>query len=127
MSRANSAATPTTVPPGWRATARPFGARTTTAGAGNRSDRQRWDHGVMAEQVTDHPDQDRYEIDVDGVRGGFVQYQRGTHEIALIHTETDSRFRGHGLGGHLIAAVLDEARHQGLALVPADQRAEFGL
>jgi uncharacterized protein len=101
----------------------------------------------MAEQVTDHPDQDRYEIDVDGVRGGFVQYQRGTHEIALIHTETDPRFRGHGLGGHLIAAVLDEARHQGLAvlpycpfargfiaghpeyldLVPADQRAEFGL
>src|SRR6202012_3068617 len=72
----------------------------------------------MAEQVTDHPDQDRYEIDVDGVRGGFVQYQRGTHEIALIHTETDSRFRGHGLGGHLIAAVLDEARHQGLALLP---------
>jgi predicted GNAT family acetyltransferase len=101
----------------------------------------------MAEQVTDHPDQDRYEIDVDGVRGGFVQYQRGTGELALIHTETDPRFRGHGLGGHLIAAVLDQARNEGLTvlpycpfarsfiaghpeyldLVPADRRAEFGL
>jgi uncharacterized protein len=101
----------------------------------------------MAEQVTDHPDQERYEIDVDGVRGGSVQYQRGTHEIALIHTETDPRFRGHGLGGHLIAAVLKEAQSEGLAvlpycpfarsfiaghpeyldLVPADRRAEFGL
>lgn len=101
----------------------------------------------MAEQVTDHPDQERYEIDVDGVRGGFVQYLRGTDEIALIHTETDPRFRGHGLGGHLIAAVLDEARQQGVAvlpycpfvrrylaehpayldLVPAGRRPEFGL
>lgn len=101
----------------------------------------------MAEQVTDHPDQERYEIDVDGVRGGFVQYLRDTDEIALIHTETDPRFRGHGLGGHLIAAVLDEARQQGVAvlpycpfvrrylaehpayldLVPAGRRPEFGL
>src|SRR5271156_3661724 len=101
----------------------------------------------MAEQVTDHPDQERYEIDVDGVPGGFVQYLRGPDEIALIHTETDPQFRGHGLGGHLIAAVLDEARQQGVAvlpycpfarryiaehpadldLVPADRRAEFGL
>lgn len=101
----------------------------------------------MAEQVTDHPDRKRYEIDVDGVRGGFVLYQRSSTELALIHTETDPRFRGHGLGGHLIAAVLDEARNQGLAvlpycpfarrfiaehheyldLVPAGRRAEFGL
>jgi hypothetical protein len=108
---------------------------------------RQWEHGAMAEQVTDHPDQERYQIDVDGVRGGFVQYQRAGDEIVLIHTETDPRFRGHGLGGHLIAAVLDEARSQGWAvlpycpfargfiaghreyldLVPADRRDEFGL
>jgi uncharacterized protein len=101
----------------------------------------------MSEQVKDHPDQARYEIDVDGERGGFVQYRRSGGELTLIHTETDPRFRGQGLGGHLIAAVLDEARQQGLAvlpycpfarryiaehpaytdLVPAGRRAEFGL
>ena len=101
----------------------------------------------MAELVKDHPERARYEIEVDGERGGFVQYRRAGHEITLIHTETDPRFRGRGLGGHLIAAVLDEARQQGLAviprcpfarafiadhpgyrdLVPAGRRAEFGL
>ena len=72
----------------------------------------------MAEQVTDHPDQARYEIDVDGVRGGFVRYHRSGHQITLIHTETDTRFRGQGLGGHLIAGVLDDARRHGLAVIP---------
>jgi uncharacterized protein len=101
----------------------------------------------MSEQVKDHPDQARYEIEVDGERGGFVQYRRSGGELTLIHTETDPRFRGHGLAGHLIAAVLDEARQQHLAvlpycpfarryiaehpaytdLVPAARRAEFGL
>ena len=101
----------------------------------------------MAEHVTDHPDQGRYEIDVDGELGGFVLYDRAKGELTLIHTETDPRFRGHGLGRHLIAAVLDEARRQGVAvlpycpfvrafiaghpaysdLVPADRRAKFGL
>jgi uncharacterized protein len=101
----------------------------------------------VAELVSDHPERSRYEIEVDGERGGFVQYRRSGHELTLIHTETDPRFRGHGLGGHLIAAVLDEARQQGAAvaplcpfvrafiadhpgyldLVPASRRAEFGL
>ena len=101
----------------------------------------------MAEQVSDHPDQARYEIDVDGEPGGFVVYDRSGDELTLIHTETDPRLRGRGLGGRLIAAVLDDARRQGLAvvpfcpfarayiaghpeyteLVPAGRRAEFGL
>ena len=101
----------------------------------------------MAELVKDHPEQARYEIEADGERGGFVQYRWAGRELVLIHTETDPRFRGHGLGGHLIAAVLDEARQQGTAviplcpfarafiaghpeytdLVPAGRRAEFGL
>jgi predicted GNAT family acetyltransferase len=101
----------------------------------------------MAELVKDHPEQARYEIEADGERGGFVQYRRAGRELILIHTETDPRFRGRGLAGHLIAAVLDQARQQGLAvlpscpfvrayiadhreyldLVPAARRAEFGL
>jgi uncharacterized protein len=101
----------------------------------------------MAELVKDHPDRSRYEIEVDGERGGFVQYRRSGRELTLIHTETDPRFRGQGLAGHLIAAVLDEARQQDVAviplcpfarafiaghpayadLVPAARHAEFGL
>jgi hypothetical protein len=101
----------------------------------------------MAELVRDHPDRSRYEIETDGEPGGFVQYRRAARELTLIHTETDPRFRGRGLGGHLIAAVLEEARQQGVAviplcpfarafiaghpeyldLVPAGRRAEFGL
>jgi uncharacterized protein len=101
----------------------------------------------VAELVKDHPERSRYEIEVDGERGGFVQYRRSGRELTLIHTETDPRFRGQGLGGHLIAAVLDEARQQGVTviplcpfvrafiadhpdyadLVPADRHAEFGL
>jgi hypothetical protein len=101
----------------------------------------------VAELVKDHPEQSRYEIETDGELGGFVQYRRSGRELTLIHTETDPRFRGHGLGGHLIAAVLDEARQQDLAvlpycpfarafiadhpeyldLVPATRRAGFGL
>ena len=64
----------------------------------------------MAELVKDHPERSRYEIEAEGELGGFVQYHRKGHELSLIHTETDPRFRGRGLGNHLIAAVLDEAR-----------------
>jgi molybdenum cofactor cytidylyltransferase len=101
----------------------------------------------MSQSVTDHPERARYEIDVDGELGGFTVYHRAGHRLTLIHTETGPRFRGQGLGGHLVTAVLDDARRQGLAvlpscpfarafiaghpeytdLVPADRRAEFGL
>jgi predicted GNAT family acetyltransferase len=101
----------------------------------------------VAEQVKDHPGRARYEIEADGELGGFVNYRRSGDQLTLIHTETDPRFRGRGLGSHLIAAVLDQARQQGESvipvcpfarafiaghpeytdLVPAARRAEFGL
>ena len=97
--------------------------------------------------ITDNPDQHRYEIRVDDELAGFVQYRRREGLIALIHTEIDSRFEGRGLASQLIAAVLDEARVAGtavlpfcpfvngyisrhreyVALVPEEFRAEFGL
>jgi len=98
-------------------------------------------------QVTDNPDKSRFEIRADGELAGFVQYETSGLEIAFIHTQTDRRFRGQGLGGHLVQAALDEARHRNLAvlpycpfvkgwitghreyasLVPEDQRKQFGL
>jgi uncharacterized protein len=69
-------------------------------------------------QVADHPDQERFEIRVDGELGGFVQYRLKDGVLALLHTETDRRFRGHGLAGHLIQGSLDAARDRHLAVLP---------
>jgi predicted GNAT family acetyltransferase len=97
--------------------------------------------------VRDNPDEQRYEIVVDGQLGGFVQYRSRPGLLALIHTEIDEAFEGRGLGGTLVAATLDSARERGLAvlpfcpfvndyilrhpeytdLVPADQREAFAL
>jgi len=91
----------------------------------------------MELKVTDHPEESRYEITADG-------------ELAVIdlqHTQTDDRFRGHGVGGHLVQGTLDSVRERHLAviptcpfvrrwlgehpdyldLVPAGRRAEFDL
>jgi predicted GNAT family acetyltransferase len=98
-------------------------------------------------EVTDNPDKARFEIIVDGELAGFVLYHLRGNEIAFTHTETDDRFRGHGLGGHLVQASLDSARERHLAvlpycpfvnswiaahpdyadLVPAGRREQFGL
>jgi uncharacterized protein len=69
-------------------------------------------------QVADHPDQERFEIRIDGELGGFVQYRLKDGVLALLHTETDRRFRGHGLAAHLIQASLDAARDRHLAVLP---------
>ena len=97
--------------------------------------------------VTDNPEQARFEIREDGELAGFVQYRRNGDEITFIHTQTDRRFRGRGVAGRLVSAVLDAAGKEGLDviprcpfvrdwiddhpeyldLVPEDRRREFGL
>ncbi|MFE2009152.1 GNAT family N-acetyltransferase [Streptomyces sp. NPDC059491] len=104
----------------------------------------------MEPQVTDRPEKSRYEILAgdDGTEiAGFAEYHLSDGEIAFLHTETDSRFAGRGLGGLLARGALDDARARGLRvlpycpfirgwigrhpayadLVPADRRARFGL
>lgn len=98
-------------------------------------------------EVSDNPHKARFEILADGELAGFALYYLRGDEIAFTHTQTDDRFRGHGLGGRLAQASLDAARERHLAvlpycpfmkswitahreyadLVPADRRAEFGL
>ena len=72
----------------------------------------------MELKVTDRPDQERFEIRADGELAGFVQYHMRAGNIALIHTETDPRFRGHGIAGQLIQAALDSARERHLGVLP---------
>jgi uncharacterized protein len=98
-------------------------------------------------RVRNNPDQDRYEIEVDGETAGFAQYRERPGLIAFVHTEIDDRFEGRGLASELIAFALDDARARGLAvlpfcpfvngylqrhpeyvdLVPEGNRAQFGL
>lgn len=68
--------------------------------------------------VADNPEQQRYEIRVDGELAGFSQYKPKPGQIAFTHTEIDDRFEGQGLGGKLVAFALDDARGRGLAVLP---------
>ena len=101
----------------------------------------------MELQVADNPEQSRYEITADGELAGFVTYQLGDGIIDLLHTETDDKFRGHGIAAQLVASTLDSVRQRHLAvlptcpfvrrwiaehpayldLVPAGRRPEFGV
>ena len=97
--------------------------------------------------VTDAPERKRFEASVEGELAGFLVYRLRPGLLALIHTEVEERFEGHGLGGRLARFALDQARAEGLAvlpfcpfvddwikrhreyvdLVPADYRANFDL
>ncbi|MFJ7593294.1 GNAT family N-acetyltransferase [Streptomyces sp. NPDC097617] len=75
----------------------------------------------MEPQVVDRPEQSRYEILAgdDGTEtAGFADYFLSEGEIAFIHTETDSRFAGRGMGGLLARGALDDARARGLRVLP---------
>ena len=101
----------------------------------------------MDVEVRDNPRKARFEIIADGELAGYALYYLRGDEIAFTQTQTDDRFRGHGLGGRLAQASLDAARERHLAvlpycpfmkswitahreyadLVPADRREQFGL
>jgi predicted GNAT family acetyltransferase len=68
--------------------------------------------------VVDNPAEERFEIRAGHQLAGFTEYRRRRGLIAFVHTELDPRFEGHGVGGKLIAAALDSARRDGLAVLP---------
>jgi uncharacterized protein len=68
--------------------------------------------------IADHPEAQRYEVQVGDALAGYVQYRSRPGLIALIHTEIRDRFEGQGMGGRLIAFALDDARERGLDVLP---------
>jgi predicted GNAT family acetyltransferase len=72
----------------------------------------------MELQVADNPEQAQYEIRADGELAAFVQYHLRDGVIAFLHTETDPRFRGHGIAARLIQSSLDSVRERHLAVLP---------
>jgi predicted GNAT family acetyltransferase len=72
----------------------------------------------MATAVRDNPERERYDVHEDGMLAGFAQYRRRGTLIAFIHTEVDPSFEGRGVGTALIKGALDDARAQGLDVLP---------
>ena len=68
--------------------------------------------------VTDNPAEHRYEAHLDGALAGFAQYRDAPGRHIFTHTEVDPAFEGHGVGGALASAALDDVRRSGLAVVP---------
>ncbi len=68
--------------------------------------------------VTDNPQQSQYEIHVDGDLAGFAQYHRYDDRIEFTHTVVEDAYEGQGLAGRLASHALDEARRDGLLVVP---------
>jgi predicted GNAT family acetyltransferase len=67
--------------------------------------------------VTDDKEQRRYELHVDGQLAGFAEYELRAGRIVFTHTEIDPAFEGHGLGGRLAKAALDDARARHLRVI----------
>lgn len=71
--------------------------------------------------VVNSPENDRYEVRVDGESAGYAEYMATEHATVFTHTEIFDKFEGKGLGGILAKGVLDDIRATGrgvLALCP---------
>jgi predicted GNAT family acetyltransferase len=64
-------------------------------------------------QVTDHPDESRYEAHVDGELAGFAAYDLADGLIVFTHTEVADAFEGQGVGSALARGALDAVRADG--------------
>jgi predicted GNAT family acetyltransferase/glutaredoxin len=75
--------------------------------------------GAPAEaEVVDVPEQNRYELRLDGRLLGVAVYRRRNGRLVFTHTEVDESQSGLGFGSRLAVAALDDARRRGLEVVP---------
>jgi uncharacterized protein len=69
-------------------------------------------------EVVDVPEKSRYELRLAGHLIGLAAYRRRDGRIAFTHTEVDESCEGCGFGSRLASAALEDARRQGLDIVP---------
>jgi predicted GNAT family acetyltransferase len=60
----------------------------------------------------------RYEVYVGDRRAGLAGYRDEDGRRVLTHTQVDPEFGGRGLAGRLAKRALDDAREEGLRVVP---------
>jgi predicted GNAT family acetyltransferase len=68
--------------------------------------------------VTDHPNELRYEIEVDSEVAGFLMYRREPDVLELVHTDVAPKWEGQGVGAALVKGALDDVRARGLKIRP---------
>ncbi len=71
----------------------------------------------MAVSVQDDSEHSRYELRVDEMVVGVVDYVLNGSTIVFSHTEVEPDRRGQGLAGILVRAALEDARDQGRSVV----------
>jgi predicted GNAT family acetyltransferase len=73
----------------------------------------------MSEPVVTHvPESSRYELRLEGELIGRADYRRDEERILFTHTEVDPALQGRGYGGRLVGFAVEDARGQGLEIVP---------
>ncbi|HVU77834.1 MAG TPA: GNAT family N-acetyltransferase [Gaiellaceae bacterium] len=72
----------------------------------------------MTATVRDNPAELRYELLVDGRRVGEIRYRVEGDATALVHTEVDPAYEGHGLGTQLVAGALRDLQERGRRVIP---------
>ena len=71
--------------------------------------------------IANHPEKHRYEATIDGQLAGFCEYNLLQNAVMFTHTEVLPAFEGQGVGSALARHVLDEARTQGMPVIPVCQ------
>jgi predicted GNAT family acetyltransferase len=69
-------------------------------------------------EVIDNKAEARYEAHANGEVAGYLFYRERPGGLVLIHTEVADQFEGQGIGGRLVAAVLEDIRGRGLSVTP---------
>lgn len=69
-------------------------------------------------RIVDNKAAHRYEVWVGDQRAGVATYRERPGSVVFQHTEIDPAFEGHGVGGRLARAALDDVRARGLSVVP---------
>ena len=72
----------------------------------------------MTHEVRNNEAQQQYELDVEG-QLALAAYRLRDGRITFTHTEVPEALEGQGVGSKLVKAALDDARAQGLKVVPA--------
>lgn len=71
--------------------------------------------------LTQNAPQHRFEAFIDGQLAGYAEYNLLTDAIMFTHTEVLEAYEGQGVGSAIARHVLDQARGEGLHVIPVCQ------